>query len=85
MSIMTEKSIECNSSVSDSPGSPIATFRDYAENIKRYIRTGSYASGYPDTWPTPIWPTDIWPISALGDIWPTDNFSLNLILGGVLS
>ena len=47
MSIMTEKSIECNSSASDSPGSPIATFRDYAENIKRYIRrpTGSYASG----------------------------------------
>ena len=45
MSIMTEKSIECNSSVSDSAGSPIATFRDYAENIKRYIRTGSYASG----------------------------------------
>ena len=45
MSIMTEKSIECNSSASDSPGSPIATFRDYAENIKRYLRTGSYASG----------------------------------------
>ena len=37
MSIMTEKSIECNSSASDSPGSPIATFRDYAENIKRYV------------------------------------------------
>ena len=45
MSIMTEKSIECNSSASDSPGSPIATFRDYAENIKEYLRTGSYASG----------------------------------------
>ena len=41
MSIMTEKSIECNSSASDSPGSPIATFRDYAENIKEYLRTGS--------------------------------------------
>ena len=39
MSIMTEKSIECNSSASDSPGSPIATFRDYAEHIKQYIRT----------------------------------------------
>ena len=45
MSIMTEKCIECNSSASDSPGSPIATVRDYAENIKEYLRTGSYASG----------------------------------------
>ena len=45
--ITTEKSTECNSSVSDSPGSPFAAFRDYAENIKRYIRrpTGSYTSG----------------------------------------
>ena len=41
---MTESSTDAKSSVSEND-SPFAAFKEYTDNIRRYLRTGTYADG----------------------------------------